>query len=390
MRPVRRSVPFVLLVIGCGARSSLDLLDASVVTPTVDASLVTPDAPVAARLHVASLALGWDHACAILSDKTARCWGENDTAQLGVSSSLEQSDQAIALTSPTGIAAMSGGYDQTCAVLVDGTLECWGSNNVGESGAGMTAATIPPTVIASGYTSAGAGFDYGCGARTDGTVWCWGASDHDQTGSLGYSRVPVEVAGVQGAAFVSVGEYVSCALLMQGSVRCWGLGPLGDGSLTDSALPVQVAVVASSVTQLAVGGMHACALLEDKSIACWGYGGYGELGLGTSVDTAPEPRTVPGLGPAVSVSSCDLHSCAALQDGTVSCWGNDTAYTPGTFSPATVAGVAGATAVASGDSFDCALLASGKVVCWGDNGAGQLGDGTTTPSATPVLVLGLP
>jgi alpha-tubulin suppressor-like RCC1 family protein len=136
--------------------------------------------------------------------------------------------------------------------------------------------------------------------------------------------------------------------------------------------------------------MHACALLEDKSIACWGYGGYGELGLGTSVDTAPEPRTVPGLGPAVSVSSCDLHSCAALQDGTVSCWGNDTAYTPGTFSPATVAGVAGATAVASGDSFDCALLASGKVVCWGDNGAGQLGDGTTTPSATPVLVLGLP
>jgi alpha-tubulin suppressor-like RCC1 family protein len=336
----------------------------------------------------------------VLDDGTAWCWGEDASGQLGDASMAGAQATPIPLSSPTGIVAMGAGLDQTCAVQKGGALECWGGNEVGEVGTGTSASSVPPTVVGSGFVDVAGGFDYTCGARADGTVACWGYGDHGQLGNMAYSAfdepVPTAVQGVAGAVSVSASEYVTCALTEGGGVLCWGIGPLGDGTTNDSATPVAVQGLPGPVSRVAVGGMHACALLQDGTVMCWGYGGYGELGLGTGVDLVPLPQAVPLAPSAVDISSGEYHTCALLADGGgVQCWGMGSSFVTNEFVPTTVPGTSEARAIASGQSHDCAilenaLLADSRVVCWGDNDIGQLGDGTLTGSATPVVVTGLP
>ena len=106
---------------------------------------------------------------------------------------------------------------------------------------------------------------------------------------------------------------------------------------------------------------------------------------------------VPGLSNVVQISRVGDTVCAVLEDGTVKCWGGF--YNPdcgdgldcmnSLLTPTVVAGLPPATQVATSSGVSCALLTDSTVRCWGDNRFGQLGDGTTTYSATPVAVEGL-
>ncbi len=84
-------------------------------------------------------------------------------------------------------------------------------------------------------------------------------------------------------------------------------------------------------------------------------------------------------------------------DGGARCWGANAAGqlgngTTGTDSPApvTVTGLTGDAVITAGAAHTCALLNDGTARCWGLNGSGQLGNGTTADSSTPVPVLNLP
>lgn len=76
------------------------------------------------------------------------------------------------------------------------------------------------------------------------------------------------------------------------------------------------------------------------------------------------------------------HMCGLRGDGLLDCWDRD----PRNLFPTTPTLDAYVVEVVAGHNHICALLEDGRVECWGDNRMGQLGQGSTTPSATPMHV----
>lgn len=199
---------------------------------------------------------------------------------------------------------------------------------------------------------------------------------------------------------IAAGESHTCAVLANHAVRCWGAneyGQLGDGTTESRVTPVTVSGITTAVA-IAAGGLagwaHTCALLADGSVRCWGSNSANELGDGTRADS-PVPVPVSGITTAVAIAAGDLHTCAVLADRTVRCWGegafgqlgNGTQGLQAT--PVTVSGVSTAVAIAAGSHHSCALLANRSVRCWGEGGFGQLGEGTGINRPTPVPVAGI-
>ena len=95
------------------------------------------------------------------------------------------------------------------------------------------------------------------------------------------------------------------------------------------------------------------------------------------------------------VSAGSFHGCAVLSSGAVQCWGGNTygqlgnGSTTSSTSPVSVAGISNAKSVSAGRGHSCAVLSSGAVQCWGYNLFGQLGNGSTTNSTSPVSVAGI-
>ena len=164
----------------------------------------------------------------------------------------------------------------------------------------------------------------------------------------------------------------------------------------------------SNVTQISARGSHTCALLTDHTVDCWGYNYYGQLGNGTTnpsppygVATPVQVKDAAGMGTLANVTQINAgyhHTCALLTDQTVECWGNNgggqlgNGTTTNSSTPVQVKDAAGTstlsnvTQVSAGSNHTCALSSGGTVECWGANWDGSLGNGTTTDSSTPVQV----
>jgi alpha-tubulin suppressor-like RCC1 family protein len=213
----------------------------------------------------------------------------------------------------------------------------------------------------------------------------------------------VAVSGLSGATDAIVGDGYSCALTSAGTVRCWGLATAGQNTLTQANVPG----LSGGVLAVARGdgnpanslNNHLCALLSDGTVKCWGDNTYGQLGDGTKTSSSTAVAVL-GLNGATAVAAGGGHSCAALSGGTVKCWGLNSSGQLGNGTttgqdggaggtwdtPVAVSGLSGATAVVAGGVHSCALLSDHTMMCWGANSTGQLGNGTTASSSTPVAV----
>jgi alpha-tubulin suppressor-like RCC1 family protein len=195
-----------------------------------------------------------------------------------------------------------------------------------------------------------------------------------------------------------------------GSVSCWGSNASGqagqptsaNGNCSESSgmtvpclvSPAQVAGV-TNASQIVAGEEYTCILKSDMTVACWGDNSEGQLGDGTNT-SRPAVAAVKNLASdIVELSGGRFFVCARHQSGSISCWGGGTngqlgnGKTDNSTSPVSVAGVTDALQLAAGLRHTCALRGGSRVSCWGGNSDGQLGNGTTTDSLVPVDVIDL-
>lgn len=335
--------------------------------------------------------------CATMADAGVTCWGDNTHGQLGnlLLAPGSQTSVALPVTGLAGATSVSVGGDHVCATLGDGGVRCWGENGSGQLGSGSTLdSTVPVDVTGLGdVEQVSAGYRRTCALLADTTVRCWG----EGAGPGGaFSTTPVPVASLSGVTELTAGSWHHCALSGDGTVRCWGgnqYGQLGDGTTTDSLVPVPVAGSLPQISQVSAGSEHTCALDTTGEAWCWGFNRYGQLGQGSPGETPlTTPSRVIGNLSATQLDAGGVNTCALVTGGSVSCWGgNDdgqlgTGTTTSSARPTLVLGLRVATSVSAGGS-SCATLPGGRADCWGNNVSGQLGTGTLDDSAVPVPVI---
>jgi alpha-tubulin suppressor-like RCC1 family protein len=351
------------------------------------------------------LTVGSQHSCVTAVTGGIKCWGHNDGGQLGDNSAKESGVPVPVVGLSGGMLALAASGD-TCAVTTAGALLCWGHNESGQLGNGSMQGSLTPAGVSglsAGVKAVAAGGLHTCAVTSAGATFCWGDNSSGELGdgTTSDSLVPVAVKGLSsGASAVAVGFGHSCAITSAGAVKCWGLdkyGELGNGTTSD--LPVKAPVDVkglSSVVAITSSSLHTCALTSAGLVSCWGHNLDGELGDGSTKDSS-YPLDVIGLPDGiVAVGAGTSHTCAVTKAGGVKCWGNNAFGQLGDGSitkssvPVDVKDLtSGVVAVALGFDHTCAVLTTGAVKCWGGNFYSQLGNGTTTQSLVPVDVVGL-
>ena len=218
----------------------------------------------------------------------------------------------------------------------------------------------------------------------------WGQNTYGQLGdgSLTQSDVPIPATGLNFVTAVAAGKRHSLALLANGTVMAWGYngsGQLGDGTYESSEVPVAVQGL-TGVTAIAAGANHSLALLSDGTVMAWGGNESGQLGDGSS-EGSEVPVAVQGLSSVTAIAAGGEYSLALLKNGTVTAWGRNEAGqlgdgdTHNSEAPVTVKGLTGVTAIAAGSEYGLALLSDGSLKAWGENEVGQLGNPALTQAA---------
>jgi Regulator of chromosome condensation (RCC1) repeat len=338
---------------------------------------------------VVAVAGGFGFNCALLNNRTIKCWGSNANGELGLGDTFERGGApndmggnlpVVDLGGPVAAIAVGGA---PCAILANGSLKCWGWNGFGLLGQGDATSrgglpgqmgnALRPIDLGPGRTvlKVSVGSEHACAILDNQTVKCWGyngmgqlgigdtTSRGNNPGQMGASLPVVDFGPGRTASSISVGSGSACALLDNSTVKCWGGNSSGQLGLGDrrargstsgdmgAALPTINLGTGRTAKSLAVFQNRACAILDNDELKCWGDNSDGVLGLGDVLERGGTAATIgDGLGPV------DVGARVTA-----------------------ISGMRTSFFVGSGAS--CALANGGIVKCWGDNRFGNLGVGNT-------------
>ena len=218
-------------------------------------------------------------------------------------------------------------------------------------------------------------------------------------GTVGFSMASVGTTGQLAAA--------STPPAPSGAVYAWGddeAGQLANGNVTvkghnyDEKSPEPADMPAGTLAvSLAAGQSHSLAATTTGSVFAWGFNGNGQLGTGnTNATTLPVPVAMPPGAIVISVAAGFKQSYALTSSGQIYAWGlgqRTDSLAPArrslrvTFQRASIYPPGSPrTAIAGGGFRGLAVGSDGNIYSWGLNDDGQLGDGSTTNSDTPIAV----
>ena len=222
-----------------------------------------------------AISAGAYHSCAVNSAGRVTCWGVAPFGYNGNPISLAELFN--------GIQSVAAGGDHSCVLTTAGSVKCWGNNSSGQFGnydPDSLYATVPITGFSGVVQSLSAGYRHSCAVLIGGRVECWGSSDYGEGGS----PAPVGFVGLDLVQSVQAGGFHNCALTTAGGVKCWGnnaAGQLGNGTTSTAYVPVDVTGLGSSVQAISVGMFHSCALTTGGAVKCWGDNQLAQIGDGS-------------------------------------------------------------------------------------------------------------
>ena len=274
---------------------------------------------------VASVSVGDGTVCVVLTTGALKCWGRNMRGQNGDGTQIASMTPVQVTGLTTGVAAVSAGAWHTCALLTTGSVKCWGEGSSGQLGDNSNSSTqrttpVQVTGLTSGVTAISAGAEFTCALLSTGAVKCWGRGDDGQIGDGQnlFTAVPTQVSGLtSGVTAISAGTSHACALMSTGAVKCWGRnadGELGDGTTTNSNIPVDVIGLDAPAKAVTVGVGQTCVLLGTNEVRCFGANYYGGLGNGTE-DSSSTPVRVIGLAPTTTTTTTTVAGASGAGAG---------------------------------------------------------------------------
>ena len=345
--------------------------------------------------------VGDNHTCALKANGTVMCWGYNGEGQLGIGDGYTRySLVPIEVPGITTAVAIAAGSNNTCVILRDASLSCWGYGNFGDGNglyvrwsAGVIAGMRDVTQIAMSNRGS-------CLYNKYSQLICWGdnysgySNEYwlvaDGTSYFNWPRL-ITTDSFTNIAIRNIDRYRrTCVQRTDGRVACIGVnadGALGLGfTSTYNHNGYSVVGLGNYVNKFAMGANGGCAILTDKTVSCWGSfaGGY--------ESTA---RNIPMPEPIADVYGSTNYrywlkgvsgKIYAVGDNWGSALGVNSNVTPWNIITE-VPEIFGATRVAGADHMHgCAVLPSGRIKCWGQNSNGQLGNGTQTGAWVPVNI----
>jgi alpha-tubulin suppressor-like RCC1 family protein len=261
---------------------------------------------VALPLRAVSLAARFERSCAITSDASLYCWGDNAEGGAGqggvyVSDDPESADELLPVRVPLdGVRAVGVGQGHTCAVLLDGSLQCWGRNSRRELGAGDQIQHRSPIAVggAVDWLSLALGQQHSCALASDDSLWCWGANTavDNQEGAplaiLGATQLdePTRVGTDSDWLVVSTDTFHTCVIDRSEHLFCAGRNAEGQLGIPGSDFVPELTRVEGNFARVSAGRFSSCAVTSEGVVVCAGENDSGQLG---SLDTERRGQFTP-------------------------------------------------------------------------------------------------